>query len=50
MKKSYASPEFKVTKFEFESTLASITTDSFGNLPPEESVPVDGGDIGDIEW
>lgn len=36
MKKSYASPEFKVTKFEFESTLASAIVDSLKPTWPSE--------------
>lgn len=36
MKKSYASPEFKVTKFEFESTLASAIVDSVNTTWPSE--------------
>lgn len=36
MKKSYTSPEFNVTKFEFESTLASAIVDSLTTTWPSE--------------
>ncbi len=36
MKKTYISPEFKVTKFEFESTLASAIVDSINTTWPSE--------------
>ena len=38
MKKSYTSPEFNVTKFEFESTLASAIVDSLTTWPSEDEV------------